>query len=86
MTPQPVLAVDETGQADGEVPASGEEDGGSRDSKLPSVPPDTSKCVGSIIILLRITLTIEVYFSVSTGTCFLGNITNLVNMPIFMCK
>ena len=43
MKPHPVLAVDETGQTGSEVPASGEEDGGSQDSKLPSAPPDTSK-------------------------------------------
>ena len=41
MTSHPVLAVDETEGS--EVPTSREEDGGSRDSNLPSPPPDTSK-------------------------------------------
>ena len=48
-TSHPLLQVDETevkdkGKESSEVPASRDKDGGSRDSKLPSAPPDTSKC------------------------------------------
>ena len=46
MTPHPVdeTKVKDEGKKGGEVPASREKDGGSRDSELPSAPPDTSKC------------------------------------------
>ena len=49
MTSHPVLTVDEAvvkgvSKEGGEVPASRKEDGGSRDSKLPSAVPVTSKC------------------------------------------